>query len=405
MKLSYLYRLFWFCVPLILFSCSQSQKKKLPSLEETYRYDDKNPFGGYKTYNRISTVFKNVQITNVPLFDFEEEAEEDSGHYSLYIVLTKRLILGDAEADFLLKYIRDGNDLLISADYIDERFLEKIGCETNQKISHLQDQWGNMRETHVGMFFGDKLPIVPFGYYYYPFNNYLRKYQQDNTRVLGVNDQSLPNFVIIFLGKGRLYLHVAPRALSNYFLLEGDNREYLDNVLSYLRLDPSVVYWDEYFKNMKPYKDENKGFSALSVVMQHPVLKWAFWLVIFGIAFFIFSNIKRKQKDIPVQPEQNNATVDFVETIGRLYFANKNNKNIANKLITYFKESVRNKYFIRNFDNKESLARSLAGKRGMPLEDISELLGWIETAEQSETVSDETLIALNKKLENFYNTK
>lgn len=389
----------------ILFSCSQS-RSKLPSLEETYRYDDKNPFGGWSVYNRFTDFFSDVKITKVPLYDFYKNDEEDSTAYSTYVVLTKRMVVGDEESRWLIDYVKEGNDLFISADYIDERFLEKIQCETNQKISHLQEQWGNMKDTKVSLYFGKKLPLISYQYYYFPFNNYIRKYQEDNARVLGVNEQSMPNFLILFFGKGRLYLHVAPRAFSNYFLLRNNNSRYLDNVISYLRLNPSIIYWDEYFKNIKPYKDESdENFSTLSVIMKNPTLKWAFWLAVFGIAFFVFSAFKRKQKSIPLLADTKNSTVDFVQTVGRLYYVNANNKNIATKLITYFKEIMRSKYFIRNFDNRQTLSSVLAGKSGAPVEEVEELLALVEAIENSESVSDETLMALNKKLENFYKSR
>ena len=138
---------------------------------------------------------------------------------------------------------------------------------------------------------GDNFNAPSYGYYYYPFLNSLSGYDTAFTRVLGVNENNQPNYIILFSGKGRIYLHVAPRIFSNYFLLTGDNYKYLENVLSYLRTDPKNIYWDEYYKNANLNRRKNNDgkddndFSSLSVIRQHPPLLWAFWLGAHRVAF------------------------------------------------------------------------------------------------------------------------
>jgi hypothetical protein len=55
---------------------------------------------------------------------------------------------------------------------------------------------------------------------------------------------------------------------------------------------------------------------------------------------------KRRQRIIkPLQPNIN-TSVAFTETVGRLYLQKKDNRNIADKMITYFLEHIRNQYFL-----------------------------------------------------------
>lgn len=385
--------------------------RKLPPLEETYRHDDKNPFGGYVAFESLLAVFDNVKIVygNDKTIDSDTESPSNGDQHSLYVIIANQIYFPETEMEWALDYVKEGNDLFISANMINDDFFQKIGAESNQGMARLEDHWGKMQDTKVNIYFGNQLPKVPFGFYYYPFNNYLRKYQEGETRILGVNEKDLPDFAIIFIGKGRLYLHLAPRALSNYFLLTANNIDYFNHVVNYLRADPRVVYWDEYYKrltlaNENPNRRQ-KDFSSLEVVMKNPALKWAFWLAAAALLFFIFSNFKRKQRIIAKQSEPTNASVDFVETIGRLYFVNKDNKNIALKLITYFKESVRSKYFINVMDHPGSFAARLAGKKGLPVEQVQELLNCIERVEGSGEVADDLLLDLNQQLEKFYNKK
>ena len=53
-----------------------------------------------------------------------------------------------------LDYVKAGNDLFISADYVDTRLLENINCN-NERMAEIVDEIkGLMHETKVSMYFG-----------------------------------------------------------------------------------------------------------------------------------------------------------------------------------------------------------------------------------------------------------
>jgi len=391
--------------------CQQRRPPALPSLEETYRFDDKKPFGGYVAFQETRKVFDNLKIVygNVLAVDADELANQKAGEHSLYMIIAERFFPEKFEANWLMDYVNDGNDLFLSANFFDADFLKRIDASTNQSMAYINEYFGKMEETDVRIYFGEDLPDVPFGFYYFPFNHHFKSFDSTRSRVLGTDTQNLPDLLVLFIGKGRLYLHLAPRSLGNYFLLTKDNIDYFHHVINYFRPNPATVYWDEYynrenFNNKKNKKDKDDKFDTLSVIMTHSSLKWAFILAVSALIFFIFSNLKRRQRIIPVQVKPQNATVDFVETVGRLYFVNKNNKNIATKLITYFYEHVRNKYYLKP-DDYDKFSIRLAGKKGMSLDEVTGLLECIHKVEISEEVSDEELLELNKKLEKFYTNK
>jgi hypothetical protein len=190
--------------------------------------------------------------------------------------------------------------------------------------------------------------------------------------------------------------------------LSGNNHEYLENVLSYLRSDPKNIYWDEYYKNTNPNRrkgnndSKEDNFSSLSVIRQHPPLLWAFWLGIIGLLLFILFNAKRKQRIINVVKPNINTTVNFTETVGRLYLQKKDNNHIAEKMITYFFEHIRNKYFINTSKIDDEFINSLSGKSGVPKETTQQLFSLIDRVHSGERVDDEMLVQLNIEIENFY---
>lgn len=392
-------------------SCKQPGRV-LPPLNESFRKSDKQPFGGFIAYQEFRNLFKGRYIETVTE-PFDQEWNNikdysDNKKYSLYFLITKNLVLNYSEVNAFMDYVKAGNDLFISADYIDTRLLENLNCN-NERMGEIADETkGLMHQTKVSMFFENDFKAPAYGYYYYPFLNSLSSFDTAFARVLGVNEHNDPNYIILFSGKGRIYLHVAPRVFSNYFLLSGDNYKYLENVISYLRSDPKNIYWDEYYKNTNSSRRKNNrgndedSFSSLSVIRQHPPLLWAFWLGIIGLLLFILFTMKRKQRIIDTIKPNVNTTVNFTETVGRLYLQKKNNNHIAEKMITYFYEHMRNKYFISTSAINDEFINSLAGKSGVPIDAMRQLFALIKRVHSGEDIDDATLIQLNNEIENFY---
>jgi hypothetical protein len=395
----------------LLAGCHTQDRNRLPSLNESYRKTDKLPFGSFIAYKGFQSEFSKYWI-NTPERPFDKtwsDIKDDSSKYSLYFLITKNLILSIDEVNAMVEYVKAGNDLFISADYIDPKLLEAVYCSLHRTGEIISEVNGKMHDTHVSLYYGNDFSAVRYSYYYFPFLNYFDSFDTSYTRVLGVNENNLPDYIVLFAGKGRLYLHAAPRSFSNYFLLTKDNYSYFEYVTSYLRFDPEYVYWDEYYKNFSSTRNKkqldksgsNDDFSSLSVIEQHPSLLWAFYIALAGILLFVLFNLKRKQKPIEVIKPNTNATVAFTETIGRLYFQQKNNKNIAEKMITYFYEYLRKKYFINNAGITLEFVNSLSRKSGVPVQDTHELFELIKKIQQSEDVADNELIDLDTKIENF----
>jgi hypothetical protein len=405
-------------IAFILYGCTQHHENHLPSLNETFFKNNKKPFGSFVAYHHFKNLFNGryVETINRPFDEAWNEMKEYStnSRYSLYVLITKNLAVNDNEADAMLTYIKEGNDLFISADYIDRELLDKINCQTDRDSEIIREVAGKMNETYVKIN-RQQQDSAGFKYYYYPFLNFFTEYDSLNTRILGFNEMSKPNFILLFMGKGRLYLHAAPRTFSNYFLLSHNNYKYLDDVLSYLRTEPKNIFWDEYYKNKSFRRKGNgsgngnqtdrKAFSSFNVINSHPPLLWAFWLSVITILLFILFNIKRKQRIIHEIKPNSNTTVVFTETVGRLYLEKKNNKNIAEKMITYFYEHIRNKYFMNTARINDEFMNVLSRKTGVEEAIVQNLFNTIKSLQSREDISDTELLSLNRQIQNFYKNK
>lgn len=396
----------------VICSCHQNEKT-LPSLSESYRKTDKLPFGSFIAYQEFKSEFQDywINIADKPFTKtWSELQNETTNTYSLYFLVTKNLILTTDEVNAMVEYVKSGNDLFISADYIDEKLLEAIYCTVSRKDEITSEVNGKMHDTWVSMFYGNDFNTQKYTYYYFPFLNYFNSYDPSITRVLGVNELNLPNYIVIFSGNGRLYLHLAPRIFSNYFLLTKNNYHYFENATAYLRFNPQYVYWDEYYKEFSSTRNKNNlnqddNFSSFQVIRQNPPLLWAFYIALAGILLFVLFNVKRKQRKIEITEPNKNTTVEFTETVGRLYLQHKSNRNISEKIITYFYEYLRKKYFINTSVINTDFINSLSGKSGVDKKETLELFETIKQVQQKEEVTDEELLKLNLKIENFKKPK
>ena len=134
-------------------------------------------------------------------------------------------------------------------------------------------------------------------------------------------------------------------------------------------------------------------------------MAWAFWLLlVFGLLYILFGG-KRRQRIVPTLTPNKNTTLAFTETIGRLYLQKKDNRNIADKLITYFMEHIRNQYYLNTSHTDEGFITTVARKANHSPEKTEKLFTTIRNIQQSPQVSDEELLLLNQQLEHFYKNK
>jgi hypothetical protein len=217
--------------------------------------------------------------------------------------------------------------------------------------------------------------------------------------VLGYNEMHDPNFIAVSHGQGKFIFHTAPAAFSNYFLLTGDNREYLEKTFSYIDAQTTSVYWDNFYR-LRRSTDEN--FSIIGFFKKHPPLYWAFLIIVALLLLFITFGGKRRQRFVPERIPNTNSTVSYTETIGRLYLQKKDNRNIALKMFTYFLEYVRSSYYLNTQALNNEFADALSRKSGVPEIKVKRLLQLMTETDKAEKISDIRLLELHNLLQDYF---
>jgi hypothetical protein len=402
-----IYILFVFAIVMAA-SCRKSTTgPRIPALSETFNMNDKRPFGAHIAHRQLAAMYTNNVIRDKKQ-PFTKTWLNINDTASLYVCLASRLFVNEEEVNSMMEYVYTGNDLFISAGYIDTTLLKRIGCTNEMYNSPMFANFplvmilSSLKNTFSNSVVS---PGSAYSYFYLPFRNYFPSIDSSNTRVLGLNEEKKPNYIVYFHGKGKLFLHCDPRAFSNYFLLKEENHQYLLNSLAYTNPSPQHLYWDDYYNKLMYKKKGGKNFSTLSEILKHPALTWAFWLALALLALYVLFGGKRIQRIIEHRKPNENTSVTFTETIGRLYLQKKDNRNIADKMITYFNEYVRNKYFLNTNVINEEFITALSRKSGVQRDRVETLYRNIAGTQDSFEVSDYQLLSLQEQIQKFYKNR
>ncbi len=354
---------------------------------KSFAAKDKIPYGGYIISDISRKMFprKEVLVKEFPIYN----SLKDQYYVSTNYIFINTYFMPDLlDTEYLLDYAAEGNNVFISAfgiygDLADslhikvyEEFFSDDSINTNFTLPELKSD-------------------VSFTYSGENFKNYFSEFDTSLVQILGQNESGQVNFLRIKYGNGNFFLHTLPLVFTNYYLLKQDNNEYVYKLLSHLPLQKTI--WDDY------YKDGNKfTASSLNYIVSQPSLRWAYYIILISIVLFIFFYGRRKQRIIPIISPLTNTTVEFVETVGNLYYQQKDYKNIAEKKITFFLEYLRNKYFIKTITFNDETIQKISEKSGIQKGKVKSIFKEIEKINRSTKITEDDLLSLNYYIEKFY---
>ena len=113
---------------------------------------------------------------------------------------------------------------------------------------------------------------------------------------------------------------------------------------------------------------------------------------------------KRRQRKIPIVKPQQNSSLQFIQTVGKLYFKSKNHGDLARKKATYFKDFLRERYYLTTINSEKKNLQLIASKSGVKYKVVEEIILNIESIKQQQNISQTKLISFHTKIESFYST-
>lgn len=383
-----------YIVIMVLIICAYlyAEYKRPPVIDwtPTLSYMDKIPYGTYIVYNQLKELFtEKPEVLRIPVYD-QVNNREDSGE--AYILIAGEINTTGTDDDELLRYISLGNTVFMAAENFSKDLKDTLGFEIESTF-YPDNEADSVSLYLVNPAFGKK---VSYRMQKHTVDGYFKKIDTARTTILGMNNMGKVNFIRFDIGKGHLMLHAAPMAFTNYFTLTENNSRYVEQSLSYLPKNATSVYWDEY------YKIGRGGPSTpLRVILSKPPLKAAYFLALASIILFLVFQSKRKQRVIPVLVKPRNATMDFVETVSRVYYNQQNHRNIALKKVTYLLDQVRSSYGLQTQLLDDAFQKRLSHKSGVSINVVKDLVSMIHRIRSNETVLAPELMHFSRLIDEF----
>jgi len=385
---------------IILVATGAKKKSHVFNPRITLGKKDKIPYGTAVAFGGLKHLFKQAAIYTSRAEPGYWDSLSNYESNQAFISINGRFSADEEEMRRLINFAENGNDVFISTTYSSEAADKMLGCSSRSYgllLFNNDDLDENMKVSLVAP------PFQKNTTYKYPgtkFNSFFDVIDSTTTEILGYGEDGHPNFIHLHAGKGNFYLQMEPLAFSNYFLLHKENMHYYENALSVISSTVKKIVWDEYYlykNNRTPRK------SWLSVLLGFPALKAALLTAIFALLLFVLLEMRRRQRYIPFLPKQKNESLDFVKTIGRLYYDKGDHKNLCHKMAAYFLEYVRNRYKLATNILNDNFIKLLQYKSGADEASLSKIVSFIKYLDEAEFISNSQLTDFHKQLESFYN--
>ena len=317
-----------------------------------------------------------------------------------YLFVNTTFRAGPTDAQALLRFIANGNDVFIVAeDFGDSTtaFLDTLGVRT--RTLNLPTHAGPERlpvVDSVTVHFTNPALVGPR--YRLPGADANVRFVVASGRVgrsLVADAQGRPVLVRLNYGRGHVYLCSVPIAFTNQFVLRPATSQFAATALSYL--PARRTWWDEYQKQGRPGDQ-----SLLRLVSGHEALNTAFYLLIIGGLLFVFVEARRRQRIIPTLKPLPNTTLLFTRTVASLYRQGNSHARIAEKKVGLFMDYLRTRFQETNPDFGDADFRErLSQKSGLARPRVDELLRLVNFARTAPQMTDRDLLQLSKALSDF----
>lgn len=357
-----------------------------------FNEDDKRPFGCFLLRELMEQELfpeQKFEVSRDAIFNYPEL--DSLAPNKNYIFVTDDFSPQTWEIELLLNLVQKGNQIVIATSNLGKVFSENLHVQlgTDIKFSDLA-----VKNTHSLNFENPNLKDKNNSEYPKAFDNTsINKFYKDSVIVLGRDNQKRIQLIKIPYGKGNFFISCQPLAFTNYNVVQNKNANYIAGVFSYLPSYPIV--WDEYYKPLRALRST----SPIVFLLSSPPLKMAYYLLLVCLILVLIFQGKRKQKMIPILKPIPNTTLEFIRTMGRLYYNRKNHKDIALKKIKYLKEFCKSRYHI---DLSIDTLNEVSKRSGISLKTLEILFKQVNQISNSNNISKEELEDLNSKVEYIY---
>lgn len=346
----------------------------------TFSNKDKNPLGGYILADRSQDLFDG------PFTISNKTISELSGLENL-LILSDYVEIAGADYRSLMAKLDSGVHVFIGANQFSPVMRDSLDFD-NSFSFHVLNQ-GIFEVASSSVVLNDS---TSFEYPFTLVSNYF-ELNEDSAWDTHATLQGNPIMISKTVGKGKLLLCSTPYIFTNFGLLFNENHPCAAKLLSSLPEDKT--HFTLFYQLGKA-----EATTPFRYFLRQSPLKWSLHVGLFTILVFLVVTSRRTQRPIPVVTPTENATVNYVKTLGALFYREGRHKNAALRLINHFLRDIRERYYL-NIEYTEKFYSYLSAKSGVEIKTVIETFELIIKIRHLPRIDQKTLIDLSKKIEQF----
>ncbi len=367
----------------------------------TWSAQDKNPFGGYVTHELMKSQFPERGVSSKFKSLYELLSDTAGANITSSLLITNSGIeLDKNDSEALLKYLSKGNTALLAASSFSGAFADSLDIRAYTNYEMPADLGGvkdaALGEDLVGVHF--IIPGFPKKHFRINGEATAQQFEKSSNSKLALakNHDGFDILRQYNVGEGKLYVSTTPLLFTNFYALDTSSSAFTAGLLSLLPPDKDVVHLEYYTLGRM------EAQTPLRYILSHPALKAALWLCLVGIVLFMIFEARRRQRIIPLVKSPTNLSIEFVNTLGQLYFSSKGDHlNLATKRMNYFLEYVRRHYFLLTNELDAQFVKELSAKSGKAQTKVERLVNLLNRIKGGK-ITQEEFLRLEIWLTDFY---
>ncbi len=380
---------------------------------ESFDPTSDQPYGTQVIHDLLDDQFP-IYAFNQINQSFETDSLNSQKQKGTYVFIGRELYLSENEQNQLIRWVENGNTAFISAKSFPISIMESI-YDSACAGSNYSNSYYYYDSIVYANYYHPQLKSNEGTEFHFQYKKEIHRYdfgafdsiqfcENSPMEPLAYFEPNLVNYVRIKKGKGVFLLHTTPLMFTNYHLIRKEEAIYAAKALSYLK--SGDLFWDEYHRNEHNEEGAPKihgtNETPLSFILSNRSLRWSFYVLLgLGLIYLLFYT-RRRQKIIPIIEPKINSSLEFVQSIGRLYFHQRNHQTLMRHQMRYFYSFIRERYRVFSKELNEENCQLLSMRSGVPIEHIRKIMEEENRLKVYVELDDQEIIAFYKLLSQFY---
>ena len=355
-----------------------------------FNTQSKDPYGLYVFNQELPHLLKDQKLvkTSLTAYEYFLDNEQVSENKTTYLFVENTSSLDGVSVQQLLKKVSNGADLVIATEnfyYGNSSILDTL------KIQSHNIKTNNLHFVNKGSS-TDTLNIKD------EYNNIFTVKNPENYTAIAKLNNNI-SFISAKFGKGNVYISSTPILLTNFYILNNEAKSsiFTEEFASFIKKE-NVVWFDENY-NIGERQSNN---SILNVIFKHKSLRFAWYTLIIGLLLYVIFYGKRKQRIVPIIEPVKNTTVEYIETVGNLYYQENDHTQLLDKQIKFALYFIRTEWKINTQDLNQDFKTKLQQKSLANTADIDQFINFISSFNTDRKYSQTDLIQFNQLLEKLH---